>query len=46
VFESAARETRWNYQWIVMNELLPTLVGRSLVDQREDGRLVVGRMVG
>jgi hypothetical protein len=33
VFESAARETRWNYQWIVLNELLPTLVGRSLVDQ-------------
>jgi Animal haem peroxidase len=33
VFESAARETRWNYQWIVLNEFLPTLVGRSLVDQ-------------
>jgi hypothetical protein len=33
VFESAARETRWNYQWIVLNELLPTLVGRSLVEQ-------------
>jgi hypothetical protein len=33
VFESAARETRLNYQWIVLNEFLPTLVGRSLVDQ-------------
>src|SRR5262245_57636723 len=33
VFESAARETRWNYQWSVLNEFLPTLVGRSLVDQ-------------
>jgi hypothetical protein len=33
VFESAARETRWNYQWIVLNELLPALVGRPLVDE-------------
>jgi hypothetical protein len=33
VFEYAARETRRNYQWIVLNEFLPTLVGRSLVDQ-------------
>jgi Animal haem peroxidase len=39
VFESAARETRWNYQWVVLNELLPTLVGRSLVDEiLADGR--------
>src|SRR5262245_29011298 len=32
-FESAARETRWNYQWIVLNEFLPALVGRAPVDQ-------------
>jgi Animal haem peroxidase len=38
VFESAARETRWNYQWIVLNEFLPTLVGRPLIDEiLEDG---------
>jgi hypothetical protein len=33
VFESAARETRWNYQWIVLHQLLPALAGRPLVDE-------------
>jgi Animal haem peroxidase len=32
IFEAAARETRWHYQWVVLNEFLPSLVGRPLVD--------------
>jgi hypothetical protein len=33
VFEEAARQLRWHYQWIVFNEFLPTLVGRTLADE-------------
>lgn len=33
VFEEAARELRWHYQWITLHEFLPELVGRPLVDQ-------------
>jgi hypothetical protein len=33
VFASAARETRWHYQWWVLHEFLPGLVGQPLVDQ-------------
>jgi hypothetical protein len=33
VFEEAARQLRWHYQWIVLNEFLPALVGRMLADQ-------------
>ncbi|QNI32829.1 peroxidase [Alloacidobacterium dinghuense] len=33
VFEEAARQMRCHYQWIVLNEFLPTLVGRSLADE-------------
>jgi hypothetical protein len=33
VFESAVRETRWHYQWVILNEFLPLLVGRALVDE-------------
>ena len=32
VFESAARNMRWHYQWTVLKELLPSLVGSALVD--------------
>src|SRR5258705_1617341 len=28
VFATAARDLRWHYQWIVLNEFLPSLVGR------------------
>lgn len=39
VFDEAARQLRWHYQWIVLNEFLPALVGQSLVDQvRREGR--------
>jgi hypothetical protein len=33
VFASAARDTRWHYQWWVLHEFLPSLVGQHLVDQ-------------
>jgi hypothetical protein len=32
-FEEAAQQLRWHYQWIVLNEFLPTLVGPALADQ-------------
>jgi hypothetical protein len=32
-FEEAARQLRWNYQWIILNEFLPTLVGEELANQ-------------
>ena len=33
VFSTAARETRWHYQWAVLHEFLPSLVGSSLVQE-------------
>jgi hypothetical protein len=30
VFDDALRETRWHYQWIVLHEFLPELVGPEL----------------
>jgi hypothetical protein len=33
IFDTAARETRWHYQWAVLDEFLPSLVGRRLVDE-------------
>src|SRR4029450_3041800 len=33
LFRTAACETRWHYQWVVLDEFLPSLVGRQLVDE-------------
>jgi hypothetical protein len=33
VFAAAARELRWHYQRIILDEFLPRLVGRPLVDE-------------
>jgi hypothetical protein len=33
VFDEAARQLRWHYQWLILNEFLPTLIGRTLADQ-------------
>jgi Animal haem peroxidase len=33
VFDEAARQLRWHYQWIVLNEFLPELVGPTLAGQ-------------
>ena len=30
LFAEAERATRWHYQWVVLNDLLPRLVGREL----------------
>jgi heme peroxidase len=39
VFESAARELRWNYQEAVVAEFLPTLIGFDMIDSiRREGR--------
>ena len=32
VFDEAARLLRWHYQWIILHEFLPALVGQTLVD--------------
>jgi hypothetical protein len=31
-FERARRETRWHYQWLILNEFLPHVAGKELVD--------------
>jgi Animal haem peroxidase len=31
-FETAQRETIWHYQWVIVNDYLPGLVGAELVD--------------
>jgi hypothetical protein len=33
IFDEAARQLRWHYQWSVVNEFLPSLVGPTLVDE-------------
>ena len=33
VFDEASRWCRWAYQWVVVNEFLPGLVGPALVDE-------------
>lgn len=33
VFEEAARQLRWHYQWIVLNEFLPSVVGPTLANE-------------
>jgi len=33
VFDEAARQLRWHYQWIVLNEFLPALVGQALANE-------------
>jgi hypothetical protein len=32
IFETAQRETIWHYQWVIVNDYLPRLVGAELVD--------------
>jgi hypothetical protein len=32
VFDDAQRLVRWHYQWIILHEYLPRIVGRKLVD--------------
>jgi hypothetical protein len=38
LFEEAGRATRWHYQWLIVNDYLPSAVGRELVaDLLENG---------
>jgi hypothetical protein len=38
LFEEAAKQLRWHYQWIILNEFLPAVVGEELADQvRREG---------
>jgi hypothetical protein len=38
VFDEARRALAWHYQWLIVNEFLPGLVGAELVDElRRDG---------
>lgn len=32
LFETARRTVLWHYQWIILNEFLPQIIGRPLVD--------------
>jgi hypothetical protein len=33
LFDAARRATTWHYQWIILNDFLPTLVGQTLMDE-------------
>jgi Animal haem peroxidase len=33
VFDEARRALTWHYQWVIVNEFLPTLLGSELIDQ-------------
>ena len=35
-FDAARRATMWHYQWIIVEDYLPTLVGRDLVEEVKD----------
>jgi hypothetical protein len=35
-FEAARRATMWHYQWVIVEDFLPSLVGRALVDEVKD----------
>jgi hypothetical protein len=37
VFEDARRIATWHYQWVILEEFLPMLVGSDLVDELLDG---------
>jgi hypothetical protein len=36
LFEEARRAATWHYQWLILREFLPTLIGRRLTDQLLD----------
>jgi hypothetical protein len=36
VFERAKREVQWHYQWIIVNQFLPQLVGQERINQMLD----------
>src|SRR5215210_1846832 len=36
LFEEARRAATWHYQWVILHEFLPTLIGRELTEQLLD----------
>ena len=36
VFATARRETAWHYQWVILNDYLPRLVGPALAEEARD----------
>jgi hypothetical protein len=42
-FEQAQQQVRWHYQWLIVNDYLPRIVGRDVVDRlvrrRRNGRI-------
>lgn len=41
LFEEAQRQVRWHYQWIVVHDFLPRIVGRPVVDNLLGSRTYV-----
>jgi hypothetical protein len=39
VFQSARRATSWHYQWVIVNEFLPVVVGDGLMEELRAGGL-------
>jgi Animal haem peroxidase len=37
VFEEARRTATWHYQWVILNEFLPLLVGNEIVGELSEG---------
>jgi hypothetical protein len=33
LFEEARRQVQWHYQWIILHEYLPSIIGQELVDE-------------
>jgi heme peroxidase len=47
IFRDAQRLTRWHYQWIIVHEFLPQIIGQSLVnDILRNGRRIYRPSVG
>jgi Animal haem peroxidase len=46
VFDEARRALTWHYQWLIVNDFLPTLVGRELIDEVADSGPRFYRPVG
>jgi Animal haem peroxidase len=43
IFGEARRATTWHYQWVILREFLPQLIGSELVDELLDGGATVYR---
>lgn len=46
VFDAARQALTWHYQWVVVEEFLPKLVGRDLVDAISSGQIALPLVKG